>query len=132
MFIDASAAVAIILDEPDRETLRQKLKKTRRRTMSAIASYETVMAIRRVKQLTVAEAHDIVADFQRIFAINSVDIEARFAKTALDAFEKYGRGRGHRASLNMGDCFSYACAKLLKVPLLCKGDDFIHTDIRIA
>jgi len=32
----------------------------------------------------------------------------------------------------MGDCFSYACAKIHRVPLLFKGDDFIHTDIRIA
>ena len=41
------------------------------------------------------------------------------------------KGR-HRAALNMGDCFAYACAKMNRVPLLCKGDDFVHTDIRIA
>jgi ribonuclease VapC len=80
----------------------------------------------------VAEAREIVEQFQRIFAIKSVAIEARFAKAALEAFEQFGKGQGHRAKLNMGDCFSYACAKLLKVPLLCKGDDFTHTDIRIA
>ena len=132
MFVDASAAAAIILDEPDREILREKLKSTLRRTMSAISTYEAVLAVRRVKQVDVAEAQDLVEQFQRIFAIKSVPIEARFAAAALEAFERFGKGQGHRAKLNMGDCFSYACAKLLDVPLLCKGNDFIHTDIALA
>lgn len=132
MFIDASAAVAIILHEADREELYQKLKSSSRRSMSALSSYEAVMAIRRVKLISVGDAYGLVLEFQKIFRISSVAIEARFTQSALDAFERYGRGQGHPAKLNMGDCFSYACAKLLKVPLLCKGNDFIHTDIKIA
>ena len=49
--------------------------------------------------------------------------------TARQAYREFGRGSGHRASLNMGDCFSYALAKIRGLPLLFKGDDFIHTDI---
>ena len=90
------------------------------------------MAIRRVKLISVGEAYDLVLQFQKIFRINSVAIEARFADAALDAFERYGKGQGHPAKLNMGDCFSYACAKLLKVQLLCKGNDFTQTDINVA
>jgi ribonuclease VapC len=48
------------------------------------------------------------------------------------AFEKYGKGRGHPAQLNMGDCFAYAVAKSRRMPLLFKGNDFTKTDIRIA
>ena len=132
MFIDASAAVAIILNEADRDELRLKLRSSSRRTMSALASYETVMAVRRVTQLPVQDASETVLQFQNVFAIKSVAIEDRFTAVALDAFQHYGRGQGNRANLNMGDCFAYACAKILKMPLLCKGDDFIHTDIRIA
>ncbi len=132
MFVDASAAVAIILGELDREELRQKLKFASRRTMSALSSYETVMAIKNKKRISVSDAYDLVLQFQKIFRINSVAIEARFADAALDAFERYGKGQGHPAQLNMGDCFSYACANLLKVPLLCKGNDFVLTDIKIA
>ena len=90
------------------------------------------MAIRKVKRVNTADAHVIVEQFQEIFRITSVAIESRFAKAALDAFERYGKGQGHPAKLNMGDCFSFACAKLQRVPLLCKGNDFIHTDILIA
>ena len=52
-----------------------------------------------------------------------------FAKSA---YLKYGRGSGHPAKLNIGDCFSYALAKHKNAPLLFKGDDFVHTDIELA
>lgn len=48
------------------------------------------------------------------------------------AYSRYGRGSRHRADLNMGDCFAYALAKTRNLPLLFKGDDFIHTDIESA
>lgn len=132
MFIDASAAVGIMLNEADCEALRKKLKSSRRRYMSPIADYETVMAIRRVKQIAVSEAYAALEQFQKIFAIQSIAIEKRHSQMALSAFQRFGRGQGHKAGLNMGDCFSYACAALQKAPLLCKGDDFIHTDIKLC
>lgn len=51
---------------------------------------------------------------------------------AKSAYSRYGRGTGHRANLNMGDCFAYALAKTRKLPLLFKGNDFIHTDVEPA
>jgi len=56
---------------------------------------------------------------------------AEIGQTAVQAFERFGRGR-HPARLNMGDCFAYACAKTLAVPLLFKGDDFSQTDVAVA
>jgi len=53
------------------------------------------------------------------------------AKVARSAFTKFGKGR-HEASLNFGDCFSYALAKVSGSPLLFKGDDFSRTDIEAA
>ncbi|MEX2554466.1 MAG: type II toxin-antitoxin system VapC family toxin [Actinomycetota bacterium] len=50
---------------------------------------------------------------------------------AVEAFERYGRGR-HDASLNFGDCMSYAIARLAGEPLLCTGRDFVRTDLEIA
>jgi ribonuclease VapC len=50
-------------------------------------------------------------------------------RIALDAFDRYGKGRRHPAQLNMGDCFAYACAKFRGVPLLYKGSDFSRTDL---
>ena len=60
-----------------------------------------------------------------------VPITAEIGRGALSAFERYGTGR-HPAALNMGDCFAYACARQLDMPLLFKGDDFPLTDITVA
>ncbi len=54
------------------------------------------------------------------------------ARRAVDAFDTYGKGRGHPAQLNFADCLSYACAAHHNVPILFKGRDFIHTDLGIA
>ena len=57
-------------------------------------------------------------------------ISSQEADAALDAFSRFGKGQGHPAQLNMGDCFAYAVAKNRRVPLLYKGNDFVHTDVK--
>ena len=64
-------------------------------------------------------------------AVRIVPITAEIARGAVSALERYGRGR-HPAALNMGDCFAYAFANELDVPLLFKGNDFPQTDIAVA
>ena len=63
--------------------------------------------------------------------LDVVSFEATHIEAARDAFRRYGKGR-HRASLNFGDCCAYALAKTLDAPLLFKGNDFAHTDIKRA
>ncbi len=60
-----------------------------------------------------------------------VPLDTELAETARAAFLRYGKGR-HRASLNLGDCASYALAKCRNLPLLYKGDDFPRTDLQTA
>lgn len=60
-----------------------------------------------------------------------VTVPAETARLALDAFDRFGKGR-HPASLNFGDCFTYACARHLGQPLMFKGGDFPQTDIEAA
>ena len=57
---------------------------------------------------------------------------SRAGNRAISAYQKYGKGSGHAAGLNFGDCFSYALAKLREEPLLFKGNDFSRTDLLIA
>ena len=57
------------------------------------------------------------------------ELQARIAR---DAYRDFGKGSGHPAKLNFGDCFAYALAKSTGEPLLFKGDEFAHTDIRPA
>ena len=54
------------------------------------------------------------------------------ARIARDAYRDFGKGSSHPAKLNFGDCFAYALAKSTGEPLLFKGDEFAHTDIRPA
>ncbi len=58
-----------------------------------------------------------------------VEISADLVEGLADVHQRYGKGLGHPARLNMGDCFSYALAKKSGDPLLYKGDDFSHTDL---
>ena len=62
--------------------------------------------------------------------IELVPVDSQQDQLARSAFSRFGKGR-HRAGLNYGDCFSYAAAVALGEPLLCQGDDFIHTDVPI-
>jgi ribonuclease VapC len=128
MFIDASAFVAILTQEHDADALVERLQRTEIRLTSPIAVWETAVAISRSLALTVEDASSVVKAYLDEIQIRVVAVEPETATLALQAFDRYGKGR-HPAKLNFGDCFSYACAKVLKQPLLYKGNDFAQTDI---
>lgn len=64
-------------------------------------------------------------------AICIVPVSVEQAALARDAYRIFGKGNGHPAKLNFGDCFSYALAKTQNDPLLFKGNDFLHTDLEL-
>ena len=75
-----------------------------------------------------------IRDLDRLLARSGVElipVDSEQAHLARAAFSRFGKGR-HRAGLNYGDCFSYAAATAVGEPLLCKGDDFTRTDIRVC
>lgn len=128
MFVDASAIVAIIAREDDAESLATRLATAPIAYTSALSLYEATLALVRARNMSFADAQTAFARFTVLFRVHMTPITEEIGRAAIDAFERYGRGR-HPARLNMGDCFSYACARNLGVPLLCKGDDFPRTDI---
>jgi ribonuclease VapC len=129
MFVDASAIVAILTREPQAAQLADLLESAKTPITSAVAVFEAALGLCRKRHASVAEAQADLADFLTITGIRTVPITGREAATALDAFARYGKGRGHPAQLNLGDCFAYAVATTHQVPLLYKGDDFAQTDI---
>jgi ribonuclease VapC len=131
MFVDASAAIAVLTDEDDAEMLVQKLEQAQRVLMSPLALYEIVAGLARKRDCPVEEAQALVDLFVAEVRAEVVDISPEIGRIAVEAFAMFGKGR-HRADLNMGDCFAYACARGHGVPLLFKGNDFIHTDIDTA
>jgi len=123
--------VAIIGRESDASALQERLDLAERRFTSALAVYEAALALARsggVKTVVSLATVDRLLEFADI---RVMPITAEIGRIAIDAFARFGRGN-HPARLNMGDCFAYACARSLGVPLLCKGDDFAQTDIELA
>lgn len=129
MFVDASAIVAILTREAEADELIERLGDARSPITSPIAMFEAVLGICRKRHSSVGAATQDVADFLDAAQISVMPITINEAETALDAFARYGKGKGHPAQLNLGDCFAYAVAKNLSRPLLFKGSDFDKTDI---
>lgn len=131
MFLDASAIVAILAREDGWEAIQGKLQSAVSRSVSPLSLWEAARALHRSYEMPLEEAERIVWSFAQVNRAQSVPIDDAIAHEALRASRLYGKGR-HPARLNMGDCFAYACARILDVPLLCKGDDFPRTDIKLA
>lgn len=125
MILDASAVVAILREEPE---------------AAAFMALTAADASPRMCSATVLETHLVegperfgdVDDLVREAGIEVVAFGSEHLRAARHAHERYGRGRGHPAQLNYGDCMSYALAKVSGEPLLFKGEDFTHTDVEPA
>jgi ribonuclease VapC len=132
MFVDASAIVAMMTDEEDAISIAERLDRIERRLTSPIAVYEATAALARLKGRGVADATNGVYEFLRRLKITVIALPPEAAPIAIEAFARFGKGQGHPAQLNMGDCFAYACARHFGEPLLYKGADFSRTDIEPA
>lgn len=128
MVVDTSALIAILQREPERRRFIEVLEGAASRRMSVASLVEISIVIESrfgSEGLRDLDAFLAKANFELI----PVDREQGYL--AREAFSRFGKGR-HRASLNYGDCFSYALARSLGEPLLCKGSDFVNTDVMIA
>ena len=126
MIVDASALVAILRDEPDAKAFATAIADADCRRLSAANYLETAIVIDGSRN-PIASRH-----FDELLREAGIVIEAvteEQAKIAREAYRDFGRGSGHPAGLNFGDCFAYALAKALREPLLFKRDDFVHTGI---
>lgn len=132
MFIDASALVAVLTAEPERAALLRCLDQAKAPITSAFAVFETATALSRKLEQDIAVSELQIERFLQVAGIAMVPIAAAESREALAAHARYGKGRGHPARLNLGDCFAYACARVHGVPLLFVGNDFPQTDIRPA
>jgi ribonuclease VapC len=132
MFVDASAIVAVLTGEPEAGALIDSLERAIQPITSAIAIFEDTLGLHRKRRSSVEEAYSDVTDFLTQTRTMLVPIEAAEATAALKAFSRYGKGQGHPAQLNMGDCFAYAVAKTHRKTMLYTGNDFTGTDIEAA
>jgi ribonuclease VapC len=129
MIVDSSALIAIITDEPDGPALSLVLDEPKVVRLSAASYLETSILLDKHRDPALSTRLDeLILDAEIL--IEPVTVEQ--AKIARQAYRDFGKGSGHPANLNFGDCFSYALARAKREPILFKGDDFIHTDLRPA
>ncbi len=131
LFLDASAVIAMLAREPEGASFSRRVDEEQDSVTSALSIWESTRGLANARKISFEEARSIVADYLREFNVRIVPIGADEGELALDAHERFGKGR-HRASLNLGDCFVYACAKRHAKEILFKGEDFIHTDLKDA
>lgn len=128
MVIDTSVIVAIAFNEPEARSFRERIADDSIRLISAASVLEAALVI----ETRMGEAGGAELDLWLHKAdVEVVAVTAEHADQARRAWRRYGKGR-HPASLNFGDCFSYALAALAGEPLLFKGNDFSQTDIQVA
>ena len=126
MIIDTSAQVAILRDEPEAAICARAIEDAAARRISAVNFVETAVVIDGSRDPIASRRFDDLLKAAAAVIEPVTEIQARLAR---DAYRDFGKGSGHSAKLNFGDCFAYALAKTAGEPLLFIGADFAHTDI---
>jgi len=127
MILDSSAIVAILLEEPGRERLVERVSST----AAAVGAPTLAEAGMVLSSRLGRDARPLLSTFLRRAEVEIIPFREEHWEAALDAFQRFGKGR-HPAALNMGDCLAYAVASVAALPLLFKGEDFTKTDIPAA
>jgi ribonuclease VapC len=129
VIVDTSAIVAIVLDEPHSAQLAELVFDATAPKMSAATAVEvSAVLTRRLRPEDQRRVERLLDEWE----IELVAFDAEQAAIASRAYRDFGRGSGHPAALNLGDCYSYALADVTGEPLLFVGDDFVHTDVTAA
>ncbi|HEV2472726.1 MAG TPA: type II toxin-antitoxin system VapC family toxin [Chthonomonadales bacterium] len=126
MIIDSSVLIAILRDEPDAERYANAIANAEARRISAAAYLEAAIVIDGSRDPIASRRLD---DLMRAARITIEPVTEKQVHIARDAYRDFGKGSGHPANLNFGDCFSYALSKDLSESLLYKGNELASTDI---
>ena len=126
MVLDTSALFALIAGEPEADHFRGAILAADSLVISAVTVLETCIVPRSRLGLGACDAFE---EWLIASSVTVVPFDHQQAAEALNAFNRFGKGQGHPAQLNICDCASYALAKIRGEPLLFKGADFSRTDI---
>lgn len=129
MIVDTSALASVIKGEPERDGLIAALTSAERLCMSAATYLEASVVIDAYRDPFLSRRLDALLTE---LSVEVSDVTFEQARVARAAYRDFGKGSGHPARLNFGDCFSYALAHVTDDPLLFVGNDFAHTDVRPA
>ncbi|HEX2152123.1 MAG TPA: type II toxin-antitoxin system VapC family toxin [Stellaceae bacterium] len=129
MVIDSSALIVLLLGEPETEQFVSAIAASAERLLSAASYLETAIVMAgRFGPQGPEKLDRLICEL----SIEIVPFNAEQARLGITSFQQYGRGTGHPAALNYGDCFTYALAKFTGQSVLFKGNDFSRTDLITA
>jgi len=130
MIVDTSALIAVLKEEPEAGRFLRELTASGEPKRMSAANYleAAIVADANRNPLLSRRLDDLVA--QTGIVVEPVDREQ--AEIARAAYRDFGKGSGHPAGLNYGDCFAYALARTRREPLLFEGEDFLQTDVAVA
>ena len=126
MIVDTSALIAILRAEPEAGACARAIADASARRVSAVNFVEAAVVIDASRDPIASRRFD---DLFKEAELSIEPVTETQARVAREAYRDFGKGSGHPAGLNFGDCFAYALAKTTGEPLLFKGEDFVHTDI---
>jgi len=129
MILDTSAVIAILKGEPEAAAFLRATEKANEVKISAGSYFEASIIVDRGTDPVGSRRFD---EFLEQGSVSVEPVTPAQAKIAREAYRDFGKGSGHAAGLNFGDCFAYALAKDKGEPLLFKGTDFAQTDVEIA
>jgi ribonuclease VapC len=129
VFVDSSVIVAILSDEDDAAKLSSQIDADGDTITSPFVIVEAGMRLTSKLAVEPEIAESRIRSLLMIGNVRIVDMGDSVATLALGAFKRFGKGRGHPAQLNLGDCLTYASAKEHRVGILYKGNDFAQTDM---
>ncbi|MBB4682942.1 type II toxin-antitoxin system VapC family toxin [Amycolatopsis jiangsuensis] len=128
MIIDTSAIIAIINREPESMALERALAADPAPKIGAPTRTEAGIVMLAKFGM---RGRSLYERFLQEWSVLTIPFEPKHADIAVEAFQRFGKGR-HAARLNLGDCHSYATAKIAGEPLLYIGDDFPQTDLPLV
>ncbi|MGH7907199.1 MAG: type II toxin-antitoxin system VapC family toxin [Candidatus Binataceae bacterium] len=129
MIVDTSALIAILRGEPEAAACARAIEIAASRRISAANFVESAVVIDASRDPVASRRFDDLVREAELVIEPVTEVQARIAR---EAYRDFGKGSGHPAKLNFGDCFAYALARSRSEPLLFKGDDFAFTDITPA
>ena len=126
MILDSSALIAILQSEPEAQAFAGAMEDASIRRISAANFVEAAAVVDGSRNPVLSRRFD---DLLRDAHVRIEPVTETQARLAREAYRDFGRGSGHPAKLNFGDCFAYALARDTGEALLFKGQDFSYTDI---
>jgi len=129
LILDASAVVAILRQEREAASVARAIEKADERKISAVNYVEAAAVIDSEKDPVASRRLDELLELAEVEIAAVTPEQARLAR---NAYRQFGRGSGHPAKLNLGDCFAYALAISTNEPVLAKGEEFQKAGLTLA